>query len=102
MSNPIFQPVIEILQKNGATENEIADTIGSLIKAATIFMYQQAMETFSDEEMQQIESASDDEQANKLITNLYAQKMGSTPEELTQLFVKQFITEFIEKNKQQD
>lgn len=98
MTDPILQPVIETLQKEGATENELADTVGGLIRAVTIFMYQQAIETFSNEEMQQIETAPDDKTANKLIATFYAQKIGTTPEKLTQTLLKEFVKKFLKEH----
>lgn len=95
MTDPILKPVIEIMQKEGVSEDRIADTVGGLIKASTAMLYQQAMETFSDEDMQQIESAPNDETANKLIVDLYAQRVGTSAEELMNIFLKKFVEEFI-------
>ena len=95
MQDQILQPVIAYMEKKGATEDEIANAIADLIQAATIMLYQQAMETFSDEDLQKIEAAPDDETANKLIVELYAQRVGTPASELLNVFLQEFVNNFL-------
>jgi hypothetical protein len=99
MQDQILKPVIEQLQKEGVNEDQIANTIADLTQAATILLYQQALETFSDEDMQKIEACTTDAQTNQLIADLYAQKVGTTPQELLQVFLKKFVKEFLGEHK---
>lgn len=84
-----------MLQRDGATEDQIATIIADLTQAATILLYKQALEMFSDEDMQKIESAPNEEDTNKLILKVYSQKIGSTPEESLNIFLKAFVEKFI-------
>jgi len=97
MKDQLFQPVLTFLKQQGATEDEIANTIADITQGATMLLYKEALETFSDEDMQQIENAPDDELANKLIAERYAQKVGVPPEELLTVFLKDFVKNFLEE-----
>lgn len=98
MKDLLLKPVIEMLQKDGATEDQIATVLADLIQAATVLLYKQALEMFSDEDMQKIESAQNEHDANKLILEIYSQQIGSTPEESLNVFLKEFVEKFIKEN----
>jgi hypothetical protein len=98
MKDLLFEPVIEILKRNGATEDQIATILADFAQTTAVLLYKQALETFSDEDMQQIESAPNDDVANELIIVIYSQRIGSTPEEVMQTFLKKFVEKFIEED----
>ncbi len=98
MNDHILKPVIEKMHKQGETEEEIAKTLASLTQAATVLLYKEAVEALSDEDMEQIEDCPDDETANKLIAGLYAKRVGTSPEELMSVFMKEFVKKFLEEN----
>lgn len=98
MHDLLLKPVIEILEKEGASEEEIATMIADLTQAATVLLYKQAHEIFSDEDMQKLESAPNDEEANKLILEMYTQHTGSMPQQVLDNFLKKFVEEFVKEN----
>jgi|SRR6185369_12307389 len=98
MNDQILKPVIEKMQKQGETEDQIAQTLADLTQAATVVLYKEALDTLSDDDMQKIEDCPDDTTANKLIAQLYAQRRGTTPEQLVHVFLKKFVEEYLEEH----
>jgi len=98
MHDLLLNPVIEILEKDGASEEEIATAIADLTQTATVLLYKQALEIFSDEDMQKLESAPNEKDANKLIMEIYSQRIGSTPQEILNSFLKKFVQDFVQEN----
>jgi len=96
MNDQILKPVYEKLKQTGTSDEEIAKIIADLTQAATVALYKEALDTFSDEDLKQIEDAPDDTAANKLIVELYAQRVGTAPTELLNVFFQKFAEKFIE------
>lgn len=95
MNDQILKPVLKKLRQKGATDEDIAKVIADITQAATVALYKEALDAFSDDDLQQIETASDDETANKLILKLYAQRVGASPTELLNVFFQKFTEKFI-------
>jgi ABC-type iron transport system FetAB ATPase subunit len=95
MQNSILQPVISHLEKNGATEDQIADIIADLTQAATVTLYSQIMQALSEDDLKQIEEISSEEDADKRIAELYLEKTGAKPEEVMQVYLKKFVDDFL-------
>ncbi len=96
--NQTLEPVITILQKEGATEDQIADTVADLVQAATALFYKEAMEVFSEEDIKKIDVCENENQANSVIRGLYEQKMSRKPEEEMDIFLKTFVETFLKEH----
>lgn len=89
-----LQQVIDILQKKGYTEDQIADTTADLTKAAFTTLYSNAMAAFTEEDVQMIENCETDEEANKKIMELYKLRTGKDPQEEMNKFLEKFAKDF--------
>jgi hypothetical protein len=98
MNKQILEPVIRILEREGASEDQIADAIADIVTAATVSLYKRAMEALSDDDLQEIENCRDDDEANKLIARLYAHKVGTTPEQLMTVFLEEYVKSFMKEH----
>ena len=96
--NQTLEPVITILQKEGATEDQIADTVADLIQATTAMFYKNAMEVFSEEDIKKIDVCENEAKADIVIRGLYEQKMGRKPEEEMDAFLTTFVETFLKEH----
>lgn len=95
MTNVTLQPVIDILEKKGAIEDQIADVVVDPIQSATIAFYSKAMEVFSEEDLIKIEEYETDEEANLFIEKLYFDKFGKRVEDEVNTFLTVFVEQFV-------
>lgn len=91
-----FTRVVDILNKEGYSEEQISDMIADLTKTATTKFYAEAMALFSDEELDKIENLPEEE-ANDFIVKTYSEKTGKDPELAMQQFLDTFAEGFLEK-----
>jgi hypothetical protein len=98
MNNNILLPIIEILQNEGKSEDEVADVIAEIINTSSSLLYAKMMEVLTDEDMQIIESCPTDEDADKLIARLYSEITGTTLEEVMNVFLTEYVAAFIKEH----
>jgi hypothetical protein len=98
MNNNILEPIIEILQNEGASEDDIVHTISEIIETSSGILFAKVLEVLTDEDLQAIENCTSDEEADALIIRLYSDKVGATPQELMDIFYKEYVTTFINEH----
>lgn len=96
MEKTKFNQVIEILEGQGWTEDQIADLTFELSKAAFARLYAEAALYFTDEDLNQIEACQNQEEADKKIKELYRLRVGKDPEEKSQELFNVFADGFLE------
>ncbi len=98
MNTYLLDPIIDILREEGMNEDEVAQVLSEVITTASGLLYVKMMEELTDEEMQVIEDCPTDEEAKELILRLYSDKTRTTPEELMNVFLKEYVTTFLSEH----
>lgn len=92
-----FNQVLEVLKKEGYSNERIAKLTADLTKAASAKFYTEAIATFSDEDMKAIEACTSQEEANFEIRTRFAEKTGKNPDIMMQEFLDTFAQGFLDQ-----
>lgn len=87
--------VIEILIEQGCTDEQIAQVLAEVSQAGFSQMYSEALLSFSQEDLDKIESCKNQEEANQLIAKTYKERTGREASEVMQKFIDDFCEGFI-------
>lgn len=100
-NNALVRQVIEVLAKQGLSDEQISDFLVDLTKAGFAHLMTKAVEHLSQEDLERIESLPEGESQAE-IKRLYKEKVGKDPEEEMQTFFAKFSEGFLaEYEKQQ-
>lgn len=96
------QQVVEILKtEKGYSDDQVADFLANLSKTAFTKLYGDAMTSFSDEEMQAIDAAKTQQEADAKIRELYTTHIGKDPDQEVQEFIEGFAKNFLTLHEQE-
>lgn len=95
MNTNTLQQVIEILAKEGLTDEQIADFCADIAKAAYMHVHAKAVEVLSIEELDRIE-ALDDAEVETEVKKLFKEKTGVDPQVEIDSFLAKFSQGFVE------
>ena len=84
MDDNKYKRWIDTLRAKGQSDDDIAKMIAGAVKLSSMELFTLVMATLSEEELQQIETIPDDEQAQHKITELFEKKVGITMQELVE------------------
>ena len=84
MDDNKYKRWIDTLRAKGQSDDDIAKMIAGAVKLSSMELFTLVMATLSEEELQQIETIPDDEQAQRKITELFEKKVGITMQELVE------------------
>ena len=82
MDDNKYKQWIDTLRAKGQSDDDIAKMIAGAVKLSSMELFTLVMATLSEEELQQIETIPNDEQAQQKITELFEKKAGITMQEL--------------------
>lgn len=94
-----FDSVIEILKKEGLTDEKIGEFIVTLNNALTQELYMILVEQLGEEDMQKLNAISDNVQRETQMRQIFEQKTGQNLKDVSDGFIKSFTDEFLEGYK---
>lgn len=92
---PNLEQVIEVLRKEGLSDNQIRGFIEGLTKSLATQMYAEMMSVLSEDEMKDIEKMVSDRQREVRMLDIFKQKTGKDAQEIANKFVEIFTSEFL-------
>lgn len=95
-----FNEVIEILKKEGLSDKQIGEFIVNLNNALSGHLYLILVESLSEEDMQKLNTVSDDVQRETQMRQIFEQKTGKDLKELSDTFIQTFTRDFLEGYQQ--
>ncbi len=95
MEQTKLEKVINILNEKGYTEGQIAYFVQNLTKTNFARAYVEAMATFTKEDIAKIENTTSQEQADKIIAEIYTQRTGKNANIEAQKFIEVFCEGFL-------
>lgn len=98
---PNLEQVVEILKKEGLSDNQIRGFIEGLTKSLAAQMYTEMVSVLSEDEMKDIEKMVSDRQREVRMLDIFKKKTGKDAQEIANKFVEIFTTEFL-KNYQEN
>lgn len=90
-----FDQVIEILKKEGLSDEQISQFVVNLTKALSEQLYLSLVEQMSEEDMARLNTIDDDTQREQEMRQLFEQKTGQNLQQISDSFVKSFTQEFL-------
>lgn len=96
-----YKKVFEILKSQGATDEQIAQVVEGMVKAASDQFYADAITSLTEEDMKALDACQNQEEANKEIMQRYAQRTGRNPDELIHQFLVNFAEGFLAEYKKE-
>lgn len=94
--HPKLVQVVDILQHQGYSEDQIAQILADLTRASYEKLYSQALLVLTDEDLEKIEKVSDDQMADE-IRYFYKLRTGMDPEQEAQKFLDDFAQGFLDE-----
>lgn len=92
-----LQQVLGILQKMGYSDEQIAQLSVEITKAAFSQLYTEALEAFTEADLQEVEACQDQKEADVKITQLYTQRTGKDAQKQLQQFIDNFAQGFLQE-----
>lgn len=83
------------LLDQGESEEQIAQTIATILKSSSLLLFTNAMSVLSEEEVAQIEAFQSEDEAQQKIKELYLQKTGQDPAAEHEAYLKKSVQEYI-------
>lgn len=93
--NPTLENIIEILKNKGWTDEQIVELTNNITKTSFARLYEQALTSFTDEDMKAVEACQTQEEANEKIRKFYTLRTGKDPDQEAQKFVADFCQGFM-------
>lgn len=87
--------VLEILIEKGCSDEEIAQVLNEVTKAGFSQLYSEAIMSFTNEDLKEVETAQSQEEANGIIARIYEERTGQDPSAMIQQFIDNFCEGFI-------
>ncbi len=94
--NQNFDQVIEILKKEGLSDEKISQFVQSLNNALSQNLYLSIVEKLTEEDMQKLNLISDEVERQKQMQQIFETKSGQNLKNLSDEFIKSFTDEFLE------
>ncbi len=101
-TSPKLDQVVKILESKGATEEQIMQVLTEVAKTAFAKLYTEAMTSFTEEDLQAIEKATTQEEANFEIMTRYSERTGKNAQEVLQNYYDIFADKFLEEAKKEE
>lgn len=98
---PNLDQVLEILKKEGLSDDAIKGFVETITKSLSMEMYTSMIYVLSDEEMDLIEKLPNDEAREEKLVEVFKQKTGTDPQVLADQYVKTFTESFLENYRTQ-
>lgn len=92
---PTLKDVIEILKEKGWSDEQIIQLTTQVTKTSFAGLYEEAIASFTDEDLKTIEACSNQEETAEEIKQLYSLRTGKNAEEEARKFVANFCQEFM-------
>ena len=73
---------LKMLKDKGATEEDIMKTVTNINQLASSKLYSEFMTLLSEDEVKQVDSSTNQEAANELITKLFKEKTGKDQDQV--------------------
>lgn len=93
---------VEYLRSQGYTQEKIQEFLEALNQKAYQTMYSEAMNKFTPDDLNQIEKAPSQEEANQIINKLFIERIGKDPRQEVKNFLDKFAEEFLSKRDYED
>ena len=101
-ASPKLDQVVKILEGKGATEEQITQVLTEVAKTAFAKLYTEAMASFTQDDLQAIEKATAQEEANFEIMTRYNERTGKNAQEVLQNYYDIFADKFLEEAKKEE
>ena len=101
-TSPKLDQVIKILEGKGATEQQITQVLTEVAKTVFAKLYTEAMTSFNEEDLQAIEKATTQEEANFEIMTRYSERTGKNAQEVMQGYYDIFADKFLEEAEKEE
>lgn len=92
---PNFDQVIEILKKEGLTDEQVSQFVQNLTNALSEQLYLSMVEQLTEEEMARLNAITDDVQREQEMRQLFEQNSGQSLQDLSDSFIQSFTREFL-------
>ena len=93
---PDFGEVIEILKKQGLSDEKIGKFVESLNNALSQNLYLTIVEKLSEEDMKMLNSIADEVERQSQMQQMFETKSGQSLKNISDEFIKSFTNEFLE------
>lgn len=97
-----FQQVLDILKQKGMSDDEITEFAANLTKTNFTRVYSEAMSVFSEEDLEAVDKATTQDQANQIIAELYQVRTGKDPAVEMQKFLDIFCDGFLREYEKEN
>lgn len=94
-----YQKVLEILKKEGISQDDLQKLAEDITKAASVKFYTEMIGALTEEDLAEIEKCTTQEEANMEIRTRFAQRTGENPDKLMQEFLDKFAGGFLKEYK---
>lgn len=91
-----FDDVLEILKKEGLSDEKIAEFLLTLNNALSEQLYTLIAQQLSEQDMQKLNTITDDGQRETQMQQIFEQKTNQNLKDISDQFVKSFTREFLE------
>ena len=93
---PNFDSVLEILKKEGLSDEKIGKFVQSLNNALSQNLYLSIVEQLSKEDMYKLNKVTDERERQNQMQQIFEQKTGQSLKNLSDEFIRSFTEEFLE------
>ena len=98
MNNPKVDELLKVLTDKGVDSEEVTRIRDELLEQAYGVFMNEALQSLSDEDLQKIEAAGTQEEANAALRSIYKEKTGKDAEEEMRVILNQKAQELIDKH----
>lgn len=95
-----FDSVIEILKKEGLSDEKIGEFVLTLNNTLTQELYMILVEQLGEEDMQKLNLVTDETERQNQMRQIFEQKTGQNLKEISDGFVNKYVEEFLEGYRQ--
>lgn len=93
--NPTLENVIDILKNKGWTDEQIVELTNNITKTSFARLYEQALASFTNEDIKAVEACQTQEETNEKIRQIYTLRTGKDPNQEAQKFIANFVQGFM-------
>jgi hypothetical protein len=101
-TNTKIAELLQVLADRGLNDEAIVNVRDGLWGQANEAFMDQVLTSLSDEDLQKVEAAANQVEANNTLKNMYQEKTGKDMQEEMKKIVDQYATELIDKYKVED